>query len=328
MPTLEVLETGRGELLQPPDLAAFRAWNRDNKSMALEDKLMTEKEAVSKFVKGGDYIGFELYGTCRAPLNVVREIVRQAPKDLRLVGQGLQDVDFLVAAGLVKAMDLTYVGYEVHGLSPVLRRAAEKKGLQLVEWSNAAIAWRFKAAAMGVPFLPISSMLGTDTFNYSAGKVAVCPYTGKKVMLLPALILDCGIIHVHKADKYGNCFLEGISGFALEMARASKRVIISAEEIVDTDEFRTYPDRNVIPYFLVDAVVHGPFASHPGEMPNRYGRDEPAIMEWLKLGKDEEAVEAYLKKHCYDLADHAAYLDMVGGEAKMDELRKIAVGRD
>jgi acyl CoA:acetate/3-ketoacid CoA transferase alpha subunit len=327
MPTLEVLETGRGELLQPPDLAAFRAWNRDNKSMALEDKLMTEKEAVSRFVAGGDYIGFELYGTCRAPLNVVREIVRQGPKDLRLVGQGLQDVDFLVAAGLVKAMDLTYVGYEVHGLSPVLRRAAEKKGLQLVEWSNAAIAWRFKAAAMGVPFLPISSMLGTDTFNYSAGKVAMCPYTDKKVMLLPALILDCGIIHVHKADKYGNCFLEGISGFALEMARASKRVIITAEEIVDTDEFRTYPDRNVIPYFLVDAVIEAPFASHPGEMPNRYGRDEPAIMEWLKLGKDEEAVDAYLKKHCYDLADHEAYLEMIGGEAKMDELRKIAVGR-
>lgn len=328
MPELEVLDRGRGELLQPPDLAAFRAWNRDQKSMALEDKLMTEKEAVSRFIGDGDYIGFELYGTCRAPLSVVREIVRQGPKKLRLVGQGLQDVDFLVAAGLVEAMDITYVGYEVHGLSPVLRAAAEKKGLKLVEWSNAGIAWRFKAAAMGVPFLPVSSMLGTDTFTYSAGLSARDPFTGKTVMLLPALILDCGVIHVHKADKYGNCFLEGISGFALEMARASKRVIISAEEIVDTDEFRRYPDRNVIPYFIVDAVVHAPFGSHPGEMPYLYGRDETAIMEWLKLGKDERAVADYLQRHCHDLPDHAAYLEMIGGESKMEELRAIALGRD
>ncbi len=177
MPTLEVLETGRGELLQPPDLAAFRAWNRDNKSMALEDKLMTEKEAVGKFVASGDYIGFELYGTCRAPLNVVREIVRQAPKDLRLVGQGLQDVDFLVAAGLVKAMDLTYVGYEVHGLSPVLRRAAEKKGLQLVEWSNAAIAWRFKRPYISSATDIRSRLLRTVRTSRSssvAGRIAPC----------------------------------------------------------------------------------------------------------------------------------------------------------
>ena len=325
---MEVLEKGRGELLQVPDLAAFREWNRSEKSMALEDKLMTEKEAVSRFIKPGDYIGFELYGTCRAPLSVVREIVRQGPDKLRLVGQGLQDVDFLLAANLVEAMDITYVGYEVHGLSPVLRRAAEKQGVKLVEWSNAAIAWRFKATAMGVPFLPISSMLGTDTFNYSAGLVSEDPFTGKKVMLLPALILDCGIIHVDRADKYGNCQLDGISGFALEMARASKRLIISAEEIVDTDLFRTYPDRNVIPYFLTDAVIHAPFGSHPGEMPYMYGRDEPAIMEWLKLGKDTEATDAYLKKHCHDLADHAAYLEMIGGEDKMNELRAIAVGRE
>ena len=92
---MEVLSTGRGELLQAPDIEGLRKHNRENKSMALEDKLMDEGQATRKFIKDGDYIGFELYGTCRAPMSIVRELVRQGRKDLRLVGQGLQDVDFL-----------------------------------------------------------------------------------------------------------------------------------------------------------------------------------------------------------------------------------------
>ena len=324
---MEILERGVGELIQAPDIGSLRAWNREHKSMVLESKLVSEREAVERLVADGDYVSFELYGTCRAPLSVAREIVRQGRRNLRLAGQGLQDVDFLVAAGCVEAMDITYVGYEVHGLSRVLRRAAEKQGLKLVEWSNAALAWRFKAAAMGVPFLPIKSMLGTDTFRYSAGMVADCPFTGEKLMLLQALVLDVGVVHVHQADVYGNCFLEGISGFAIEMARASKKLIISAEEIVDNAEFRHWPERNVIPWYHVDAVVHAPFGSHPGEMPNLYGRDEPGILEWLKAIETEEGTEAYLDKYMRDVPDHAAYLELIGGEAKQRELRDIAVGR-
>ncbi|MCP4546957.1 MAG: CoA transferase subunit A [bacterium] len=324
---MEILESGLYDLIQPPDIDGLRKWNRENKSMALESKLMSEKEAMERFVSDGDYVGFELYGTCRAPLSLVRELVRQGRKNLRLAGQGLQDVDFLLAAGMVEAMDITYVGYEVHGLSPVLRRAAEKQGVKMVEWSNAALAWRFKAAAMGVSYLPIRSMLGTDTFKYSAGKVAECPFTGDRVMLLPALILDCGVIHVHKADQYGNCMLEGISGFALEMARASKKLVISAEEIVDNEEILKYPDRNVIPYYHVDAVVHAPFGSHPGEMPYLYGRDEPGIMEWLQVTKTEEGASDYLDKYIRNVPDHAAYIELVGGEEKLKELRALSVGR-
>jgi len=260
-------------------------------------------------------------------MSLVRELVRQGRRHLRLVGQGLQDVDFLVASGMVDAMDITYNAYEVHGLSNVLRRAAEKKGLKLCEWSNAGIAWRFKAAAMGVPFLPIRSMLGTDTFRRSAGKMATDPYTGDKVMLLPALVPDCGIIHVHKADKHGNCMLEGISGFALELARASKRLIVSAEEIIDSDVIRRFPERNVIPYFLVDAVVHAPYGSLPGEMPGIYGRDEDEILEFLSASRSEEETQAHLDKYIHDVPDHAAYLELKGGDAHIEKMRALAVGR-
>jgi len=287
---------------------------------------MSEREAVERFVHDGDYIGFELYGTVRCPMSLAREIVRQGKKHLRLAGQGLNEVDLLVAAGLVEKMDITYVGYEVHGLSNILRRAAEGGKLKLVEWSNAAMAWRFKAAAMGVPFLPVRSMLGSDTLRYSAAKVARCPYTGLKLTLLPALILDVGIIHVHRADRYGNCQIDGISGFALEMARASKRLIISAEEIIDTEEIRRYPERTVIPYFLVDAVVHAPFGSHPGDMAYMYDRDEEHLREFLEATKTEEGTQQYLEKYVYGVKDHQEYLELIG-QARLEELRRRVKGR-
>ncbi|MEK7389022.1 MAG: CoA-transferase [Elusimicrobiota bacterium] len=299
-------------LLQPPDPEGLRAWMRDHKDMTLTRKVMSESEAVRRFVREGDYVGFELYGTVRCPLSVVREIVRQGPRRLRLLGQGLMDVDFLVAAGLVEAMDITYVGYEAYGLSSVLRRAAEKDGLRLIEWSNAALAWRMKAAAMGLPFLPARSMLGTDTFKHSGARRMKDPYTGIELALLPALALDCGVIHVHRADVFGNCQLDGITGFALEMARASKRLIISAEQIIETEEILKRPEKTAIPFYLVDAVVHAPFGAHPGETCYLYRRDEGHISGYLAAARSAEGMKRYLDEWVYGVPDHAAYMRRVG----------------
>jgi acyl CoA:acetate/3-ketoacid CoA transferase alpha subunit len=201
---LRVIESGIGELIQPPDLDGFREWNRE-KSRALVDKVMTDAEAISRFVYDGCYIGTELYGTVRCPMSLVREVVRQGKKDLRVAGQGVTELDLWLGAGLVKTLDITYIGLEVFGVSNALRRAVESGQVEkVVEWPNGGITWRFKAAAMGVPFIPIRAMLGTDTLKYSAAKVVECPFTGMKVCLIPALILDVGLIHVHRADKYGN----------------------------------------------------------------------------------------------------------------------------
>lgn len=301
-----------GTLLAAPDVEGFRHWLRKNKDLSLRRKVLSERDAVRLFVKDGDYIGFELYGTVRCPLSVAREIVRQRKRRLKLVGQGLMDVDFLVAEGLVSALDLAYVGYEAYGLSPVLRRAVEGGKLRLTEWSNGAIAWRMKAAAMGVPFLPCRSMLGSDTFKHSAAKRIKDPFTGMALAALPALILDCGVVHVHRADIYGNCQLDGITGFALEMARASKRLIISAEEIIESDEIRSRPEKTAIPFYLVDAVVHAPFGSHPGETCYLYERDEPAIREYLRAVATAPGAKAYLDKYVHGVADHNAYLDLIG----------------
>lgn len=324
---MRILESGMGELLQPIDLDEFREWNREKKAHGLVDKLMTEQEAISRFVYDGCYIGTELYGTVRCPMSLAREVVRQGKKDLRVAGQGVLELDLWLGAHLVKTLDVTYIGLEVYGTSNCLRREVESGRVEkVVEWSNGGITWRFKATSMGVPFIPVRSMLGTDTFRYSAAKVAECPFTGMKVCLIPALILDVGLIHVHRADRYGNAQIEGISGFAFELARASKRLIISAEEIVNTEEIRRYPDRTIIPYYLVDAVVHAPFGSYPGEMVYMYERDEEAIREWVEASKTEEGTQAYLNKYIYGVANHQEYLELVGWE-RLQRVKAAVEGR-
>ena len=309
---MNIIQSGIGPLIQPPDINAFRAWNR-SKPKGLVDKRMSEAEAVQRFIHPGDYIGTELYGSVRGPMSITREILRQGITDLRLAGQGVLEADLLLAAGLVKALDITYIGLEVYGVSHVLRREVESGRVeQCVDWSNAALAWRFKAAAMGVPFIPARSMLGTDTLKYSAAKVVECPFTGEPICLLPALILDVGLIHVHRADQYGNAQIDGICGFGIELARASKRLILSTEEIIDTDQIRSQPNRTVIPYYLVDAVVEAPYGSHPGEMAYRYRRDETDIKQWVEASKDPLETEAFLKRTVYGVKDHREYLNLFG----------------
>jgi len=323
---MEVIQSGIGELIQPPDINAFREWNR-KKQKAMVDKRMTEAEAVSRFIHDGDYIGTELYGTVRCPQSVVNEIVRHGVKDLRVAGQGVYELDMLLAAGLVKALDITYIGLEVYGISNCLRREVESGRVDTcVEWSNAGIAWRFKAAAMGVPFIPVRSMLGTDTLKYSAAKVVECPFTGVPICLLPALVLDVGIIHVHRADMYGNAQVDGIQGFCAELARASKTLIVSTEETVPNEEIRRNPDRTLIPYYLVDAVIEVPYGSHPGEMCYVYERDEEHIKEWVEASKDPETTQTYLDKYIYGVKDHQEYLALIG-EERLQYLKQIVPER-
>lgn len=323
---MRVIESGSGELFQPPDPDGFREWVHKNKTTRMVPKVMSEEEAVSRFVQDGDYLGTELYGTVRAPMSLVREIIRQGKKHLRVAGQGVHELDLLLAADLVDTLDITYIGWEVYGISHILRRAVESGRVKTTEWSNAAISWRFKAAAMGVPFLPVRSMLGTDTMKYSAAKVVEDPWTHKPVCLLPALYLDVGIIHVHQADEFGNCRIEGISGFAFELARASKRLIVSTEEIIPNEEIRRYPERTIIPYYLVDAVVAAKYGSHPGEMCYRYWRDEEHLKQFYKDSADPVKTRAYLDKWVYGCKNHNEYVKLVGQE-RLKGLERMIGGR-
>jgi len=220
--------------------------------------------------------------------------------------------------------DIAYiVGLELRGLSPNGRRLIESGAVRTPEWSNASLAWRIKAAAMGIPFLPARVLLGTDTERFSAAKEITCPFTGQKLLALPALFPDVAIIHVHQADIYGNAQIEGVSIIDYDLAKASRRLILTTERIVDTDTFRKRPGQTSIPYWLVDAVCHVPYGSYPAEMPYEYTSDEEHLSAWIEAEKDPAAFEAFLEQMIYSTRNFDEYLQASGGSERLARLREL-----
>ena len=296
-----------------------------SKSRVMKDKVMDVKEAVSSFIRDGDYIAIGGFGTNRIPTAVLHEILRQGKKDLGLSGHtATHDFQILAAGGAMNRVDVAYVvGLEARGLSKAARRLFEEAKIEVCEWTNAALAWRYRAAAMGVPFLPARAMFGTDTYKYSAAKEIHCPFTGKRLLAVPALYPDVAIIHVHRADRYGNAQIDGITVSDYDVARAAKRVIITTERLIDNDEIRNDPSRTFIPYYCVDAVCHVPYGSYPGNMPYEYFSDEEHLNEWLAADAHPSTLEPFLEKYIFNTKDFNEYLELCGGEEKLQELRKL-----
>ena len=174
---------------------------------------------------------------------------------------------------------------------------------------------------MGVPFLPARVMLGTDTFAHSAAKEIECPFTGVKLAALPALSPDVALIHAQRSDEFGNAQIEGITVADLDLARAAKRVVVSTERLIPTEEIRRRPHLTSIPYYCVDAVVVQRYGGYPGNVAYEYFSDEEHLREWLKAEADAGEFEGFLERYIYGVADFDAYLALKGGEARMAQLR-------
>ncbi len=320
----QMLEQGIGELFHSSTAEEIREWNRDHKLRGLVDKMTTARAAVEQYVQDGMYIGIGGFGHIRISMPLIYEIVRQRKKHLKVSGHtAVHDLDVLIAGDCVDAVDVAYsFAYETRGLSKNGRRAVESGRVKCTEWTNAALSWRLKAAAMGLPFLPARTMLGSDTFKYSAAKTIECPFTGQKLVALPALMPDVSVLHVHYADRFGNCLIKGTTVKDDDLAKASKRVIVTAERIVPDSFFRDAPERTTIPYFCVDGVIEAAHGSHPGNMPYEYYFDEEHIKNYLKSGATEEAMKEYLDKWVFSVDDFDEYLDLVGTK-KLTELRRL-----
>lgn len=310
-------------LFSPPDVDAAREYFRA-KPRRMESKVTSVSDAVRRLVPDGSYIGVGGFGTNRIPTAVLHELLRQGRRGLGLSGHtATHDFQILAAGEALDRVDVAYVvGLEARGLSRSGRRLFESGRLQVTEWTNAALAWRYQAAAMGVPFLPARVMLGTDTMARSAAKEVVCPFTGIRMAAVPALYPDVAIIHVHRADVYGNCQIDGIAVSDPDLARAAKRLIITCERLVPAEEIRRHPTRTAIPYFLVDAVCEVPHGSYPGNMPYEYFSDEDHLRGWLEAEEDPECLRAFLAKYIYGTPDFEAYLELCGGAARLRELRR------
>src|SRR4051794_5474330 len=213
---MQPLATGEGPLFADPSADRARAAFA-RKERALVDKVMPVAEAVRRLVKDGDYLAIGGFGGDRPPPPRLHENLRQRRQNLTLAGHtATHDFQVLCAGNLtgrgktLARVDVAYViGLEARGLSPHARRVMESGEVETTEWSNYGLAVRFKAAAMGVPFLPVRSLLGTDTFRHSAACAITCPFTGQTVAVVPALWPDVAALPVPEAHRFRNFPLHG-----------------------------------------------------------------------------------------------------------------------
>lgn len=244
----------------------------EQKDKSKKDKRMSLADAVRTFVKDEDNIGVGGFVNSRQPVAIAHEIIRQGRKELTLSFQsaGLVPDYFMGAMALkpdhlsIKRIEFAYVGHEYAGTSSMFRYMTENSRLFIEDWTNFNMSARFKAGAMGIPFMPIRSGMGGDIEKCNRSQVITCPFTGRDILLLPASHPDVGIIHVQEADIYGNCRIKGQTFTCPEIAMASKNVIVTCEKLIDHDIVAMNPTQTSIPFFAVDAVVELPFGSYPG----------------------------------------------------------------
>lgn len=297
-----------------------------NKPRKMIDKRMDLKEAVSRFVLDGNYLAMGGFGHVRVSMAAIYEIIRQKKRKLTLAGKtATHDCDLLVSSGCVDRVEVAYsFGHELRGLSPSSRRMVEQGQVKAVtETSNAGFQWRLKAGAMGLPFLPARVLLGTDTFTKSSSVIVNDPFSGKKIVLVPACYPDVAFIHVHRCDRFGNSQIDGVSVMDCDLARAARRLVVTTEKLLDNEVIRGEPSRTLIPFFCVDAVVEVPYGSHPGNMPLLYYSDEEHMAEWLRMSKTDAGITQYFDKYVYGVKGFDEYLELVGGREKMERLKEV-----
>jgi len=312
---MDVLDSGIGEYLAP-DPNRHRAFVRAHKTRDLVDKRMSAREAVERFVHDGDYVSYDINLLNRGPSILFREIVRQRKRDLWLAAKfAALEVTMLTVAGCVSRVDVGWLE-----VGRALNQAIADGKVKFIEWTNGALAYRHLAGALGVPFLPMRYLGGTDSFRQSGAKIVNDPFTGENIVLVPALNPDVSLIHVYQADCFGNARVFGPGIAPHETAMSAKRLIITAEEIVPSAEIRRDPGRTAIPHFLVDAVVEAPFGAYPGCMPGLYAADRSHMMEF-GAAQAQGTLDAYLDKWIHAFEDDQQMLEALVGNDGLERLR-------
>ena len=291
------------------------------KDLAQRDRSLREKvvslEEVVSFVRDGDFVGIGGSTMSRTPMGLIWALIRAKRKQL-LCSRCIvsSDGDLLYGSGASDHIVTSWFSQGIlWGVSKVMRHYVETGKARYDEWSHMAMGMRFRAGAMGVPFMPIRSMLGSGVVNQRPeAKEMTCPFTGEKLLLVPALNPDVALIHVQRCDAYGNAQISGLQFMDIDLAMAANKVILTTERLVSNDQIRRAPDQTKIPFFAVDAVVELPFGSAPHEC---YGVYEPMMrhMEYYVdlVNKDPVAgMREYLDRFVYEPKSWTAFLDLIG----------------
>ena len=308
------------------------------------DKVMTPAEAVGRFIPDGAQIALGGFTINRNPMALVYEIIRRKIRNLHVVchshGQGL---DLLIGAGCVGRLEIAYGGNGRFAPTCVrFRKAVEQGKILWEDYSNYQMSLRFLAGALGIPFIPTKSGLGTDLIRregfpreirkerkVASRKCVVLqnPFLEKAddpVVLLPALTPDVALIHAQQVGEDGTVRIRGLTFADVEQAKSADVVIVTCEEVVSRSQIRKDPDHNSLPPFLIDAVVPVPSGAHPTACCFYYDYDARHLNHYRKMAEDDQRFEHYLTEWVYGVKTHGEYLERVG-DARLAEIRADSV---
>jgi len=248
------------------------------------------------------------------PFAAGHELARQGTEDLTLVGP-ISDMlfDQLVGCGLVSEIRAAWVGNVSAGSGYNFRRAVEGGEIDVENHSNFSVALALEAAAMGVPYLPTRSLLGSDIAAEPHFRITEDPFEGETVVQVPAISPDWAVVHVQRAAPTGDAHFWGNAGITMEAVRAADHVLLTAEEIVDLDVIKSDPNRVEITREQVDHVVEVPFGAHPAPVTGHYNRDNEVYVEYAEQTRDPEGFEAWAEEWIYGVDDREEYREQVDG---------------
>ncbi len=266
-------------------------------------KVLTSLEEAARLVHDGDLVTFGGATFHRAPMEFVRELVRQGKKELNLIDRDpAMDFDLLIGAGCVAKVRTGMLAFEVFGMAPNFRKKSEKGEIVTKEGACQPIIAGFRAAAMGLPSIPVKGMLGSDLLTISevvGSQMQIQdPFTGETMIAVRAIEPDITVIHAQKADEYGNIRIEGPLYEDVIKAKAAKKVVVTVEELIPNRDIRNMPEATTIPHFIVDAVVETPKGAYPCSCFNYYDAAYDHIKEYLKAAAQGQ-FEQYLDNNVY-----------------------------
>lgn len=282
-------------------------------------KITSMKEAIKRHVPDGSSVAMSTFMEQLIVYAAAHEIIRQGKKNLTLIGP-ISDLlfDQIIGSGCVSEVKAAWVGNVMMGSAYQFRRAVEEKipnAIKVIDYSNLTMALALHAAALGVPFLPTHSTLGSDILKENPHLTEFdSPVSGDKLVAVEALSPDVAVIPVQRCDDSGNAHVWGSLGVSIDAAKAAKCVILISEEIVSRETISSDPGRTLIQAFQVDAVVHEPMACHPSPVQGYYNRDDEYFKEYHSETKSRTGFEEWLQKWVYGADDRAGYLKLLGDE--------------
>jgi glutaconate CoA-transferase subunit A len=279
-----------------------------------ETKLVDLAEAIERFVPDGSSVAMGTGLESLIPFAAGHELIRRERRNLTLIGP-ISDIlfDQVIGAGAVRTVRAAWVGNVITGSGYNFRRAVESGALAVEDHSNLTLAAGLRAAAMGVPFMPVRTALGSSLFDTNSSlKVITCPFTGQSLTAVAAIRPDVAIVHVQCSDVYGNAHAWGNLGVSREACLAARRVILTAEEIVSPDRTGRDPNRVITPAFKVDAVVRAPWGAHPSPVPGYYNRDHQAFLDYRRDSRTPEGYARWRAHWVDGVREHSDYLALLG----------------